>query len=343
MKSFAIFLLLSLASGLFAQRNEVVSLVYHRFGDDRYPSTNISLSTFEKHLKYLKEEGFESVTFSQGIKMITSDAVKGKTVAITIDDGYLSFFENGLPLLKRYGFTATLFVNTSTIGGNDFMDWEQIKKAQIEGIEIGNHSNTHPYFLDVSERTSESFFRQEIESSQAQMTQALGQAPIVFAYPYGEVNEEMKPILKEMGFIGAAAQNSGVIHAGSDLFQCPRFPMSESFGTLTQFKEKVEMRGLEVIKAEAISTGYNGSIDKPRINLEFKEEGLFVESMQCFVQGSECLKSVQIYRDGLVKMAIRPKTALSSRRTLFTITIPDNDGNWHWYSYLWVIPNTGND
>jgi peptidoglycan/xylan/chitin deacetylase (PgdA/CDA1 family) len=343
MKPFLFVLFLSITSGLFAQRNEVISLVYHRFGDNRYPSTNISLTTFEDHLKYLKSAGFKSVTFSEGLQIIASDAVKGKTVAITVDDGYQSFFEDGLPLLKKYGFTATLFVNTSTIGGNDYMSWDQIKKAQSQGIEIGNHSDTHPYFLDVSERTSASFFKQEVETAQTQMTLELGKAPLVFAYPYGEVNEEMKPILKELGFIGAAAQNSGVIHSESDLFQCPRFPMSESFGTLTQFKEKVEMKGLEVIKAEVVSTGYNGSIDKPRINLEFKEEGLFIESMQCFVQGSQCSKSVQIYKDGLVKMAIRPKTSLTSRRTLFTITIPDNDGNWHWYSYLWVIPKTEND
>lgn len=343
MKPFLVILCLSLTTSLFAQRNEVVSLVYHRFGDDRYPSTNISLTTFEEHLKYLTKAGFKSVTFSEGLQMITADTVKGKIVSITVDDGYLSFFENGLPLLKKYGFTATLFVNTSTIGGNDYMNWDQIKETQNQGIEIGNHSDTHPYFLDVSERTSATFFKQEVESAQIEMTQELGKAPLVFAYPYGEVNEEMKPILKELGFIGAAAQNSGVIHSGSDFFQCPRFPMSESFGTLTQFKEKVEMKGLEILKAEVISTGYNGSIDKPRINLEFKEEGLFVESMQCFVQGSQCSKSIQIYKDGLVKMAIRPKTALTSRRTLFTITIPDDDGNWHWYSYLWVIPNTGND
>ena len=341
---FLICLILLYSTTLFAQKKyEVVSLVYHRFGDDRFPSTNISLSTFEEHLKYLKQAGFESVTFSKAIQKLNSDSITSKIVAITIDDGYSTFYKNGLPLLKKYGFKATLFVNTSTIGGADYMTWEEIKSAQDQGIEIGNHSDTHPYFLDVSARTRLSFFKQEVERCQTLMMEKLGKKPKVFAYPYGEVDSGMKSILKEMGFIGAAAQNSGIIHAQSDFFQTPRFPMSESFGGISQFKEKVEMKALEVISAEAVSTGYNGSIDKPRINLEFKEEGLFLESMQCFVQGSKCSKSIQIQRDGLVKMALRPQTSLTARRTLFTITIPDNKGNWHWYSYLWVIPKTEND
>ncbi|MFT6972394.1 MAG: peptidoglycan/xylan/chitin deacetylase (PgdA/CDA1 family) [Roseivirga sp.] len=340
MKSIFSIPLLFLGLGLFAQKNEVVSLVYHRFGDDRYPSTNISLATFEEQLKYLKNAGFEGVTFSDAIKKLSADSVRTKTVAITVDDGYASFYDNALPLLKQYGFTATLFINISTVGGGDFMTWAQIKSAQDQGVEIGNHTDTHPYFLDASERTRLSFFRQEVEKCQVLMTEQLGKAPIVFAYPYGEVDQGMKPILKEMGFIGAAAQNSGVMHGKTDYFQCPRFPVSESFGGLNQFKEKVEMKALKVTSSEVISSGYNGSIDKPRINLEFKEEGLFLESMQCFVQGSKCAKSIQIQRDGIVKMALRPQTSLSARRTLFTITVPNNQGNWQWYSFLWVIPKS---
>jgi peptidoglycan/xylan/chitin deacetylase (PgdA/CDA1 family) len=343
MKSLLSFTFFLFTIALFPQKNEVVSLVYHRFGDDRFPSTNISLTTFEEQLRYLKEAGFQSITFSTAIERLSNHTVDGKSVAITVDDGYLSFFENGLPLLRKYGFTATLFVNTSTVGGADYMDWNQIKAAQDQGIEIGNHSDSHPFFLDVEESARLNFFRQEVEICQSLMAEKLGKKPIVFAYPYGEMDQGMKPILQELGFIGAAAQNSGVIHEGSDFFQCARFPMSESFGGFKQFKEKVEMHALQVISAEALSSGYYGTQDKPRINIEFKQDDLFLQSIQCFVQGGKCAKSIQVLRDGLVKMALRPQDSLTARRTLFTVTVHDKQGKWHWYSFLWVIPKSDPD
>ena len=320
-------------------QHEITSLVYHRFGDDRFPSTNIKLATFEAHLQFLKEKGYTGLTITEAVGILNSDKPSGKWVAITIDDGYKSFVKNGLPLLKKYGFKATLFVNTKSVGYDDYMSWEDIAQAKAAGIEIGNHSHSHPFFLDVSERGRKPFFEQELKESQDLMQANLNMKPTVFAYPYGEHDEYMKPILKDMGFIAAMAQNSGVINDSTDLFQMPRFPMSETYGDLTQFKDKMTMKGLAVVNAESIAEGYNGSITKPRVNIEFKETGLFVENMQCFVQGSKCAKSMRITRDGKVSLSIRPQTDLKSRRNLFTITIPDSVGKWHWYSYLYVIPS----
>lgn len=342
MKSIITLLLLSLVfCCTLAQttQHEVTSIVYHRFGDNRYPSTNIKLATFEAHLQHLKEEGYTGLTVSEATAIFKSDSPSKKWVAITIDDGFKSFFNNGFPLLKKYGFKATVFINTETIGYDDFMSWEEIAEAKESGIEIGNHSHSHPFFLDVSESGSEKLFEQELKESQDLMQANLQFKPQVFAYPYGEHEEYMKPILKDMGFVAAMAQNSGVINNSTDLYQMPRFPVSETYGDISQFEEKMTMRGLPVIKAEAISEGYNGSVTKPSINIEFNGEGLSVENMQCFVQGSECAKSVRINRDGKVSLTIRPKTDLKPRRTLFTITIPDTEGKWHWYSYLWVIPS----
>lgn len=335
------FLLVFSLSSAVAQttKHEVTSLVYHRFGDDRFPSTNIKTETFEAHLKFLKEKGYTGLTISETADVLNSDSPSKKWVAITIDDGYKSFVKNGLPLLKKYGFKATLFINTKSIGYDDYMSWEDIAAARLVGVEIGNHSHSHPFFLDVSERGRTTFFQQELTESQDLMQKYLQFKPKVFAYPYGEHDEYMKPILKDMGFVAAMAQNSGVINDSTDLYQIPRFPMSEAYGDLSQFKDKMTMKGLPVITAGAISEGYNGSVTKPRVNIEFKEDGLFVENMQCFVQGSKCAKSMRITRDGKVSLSIRPQTDLKARRTLFTITIPDSDGKWHWYSYLWVMPS----
>ena len=124
----------------------VVSFVYHRFGDHRYQSTNTTLVDFEAHLKYLKDYNFSVKTLSKAMENLESGF--SRTVVITIDDGFKSFYQYGYPLLKKYGFTATLFINTESIGKQDYMSWDQIKEVRKYGIEIGNHSEGHEHFLD---------------------------------------------------------------------------------------------------------------------------------------------------------------------------------------------------
>ena len=119
--------------------------IYHRFGDSRYPSTNIPIEDFKAQLNYLKEAGFEVMTFGDAIKYLKDEQPLKKVAVITIDDGFQSFYENGLHLLETYGFPATLFINTETVGGSSYMDWKEIKDAHKRGIEIGNHTHSHAF------------------------------------------------------------------------------------------------------------------------------------------------------------------------------------------------------
>lgn len=315
---------------LSAQVSSISTFVYHRFGDDRFPSTNIKLEQFEAHLNYLKDNGYEVVTLSEALKRLDRNSF-AKTAVLTVDDGYKTFFENGLPLLKKYGFTATLFVNTETIGGSDYMDWEQIKSAQKAGIEIGNHSHSHAYFLNGSQQE----FEDDLATSEELFTDNLGQKPHVYAYPYGEWNMEMAEALESKGYEGAVAQNSGVLYQAAPRFHLPRFPMSETYAKLEDFVSKLKTLPLRISESEA--NAINEA--KPSINLEFQQENLKIDQLQCFVQGANCQKSIQVAEDGRVKLNVAPDKALKRRRTLFTITVPDNDGKWHWFSYLWVIPS----
>lgn len=317
----------------------VPTFVYHRFGDDRYPSTNISNDAFESHLKHLKDNGYQTLTFSESISYLKSRKKAQKVVCITIDDGFKSFIENGLPLLKSYGFTATIFVNTASIGNPDYLDWEELKVLNEAGIEIGNHSDSHAYFLSDTVDTARAQFRADLMKSQALLEKNLGTTPTAFAYPYGEFDEQMKTIVQETGFVGAAAQSSGVNNSFGDFFQVPRFPMSDRYGQIGSFMEKLGMLPILVKEVSAIKTGYSGTPDNPRILFKFDEANLNVEQLQCFVQGKRCSKSLRILRGGKIQLSVKSKQPLTSRRSLYTITVPDNEGKWHWYSYTWVIPS----
>ncbi|MFY0592099.1 polysaccharide deacetylase family protein [Roseivirga sp.] len=319
------------------QQNNFSTFVYHRFGDDRYPSTNISLDNFEAQLSFLSEEGYEVISLNDAFKQLKSSPKDlSKTVVITIDDAYKSFYQNGWPLLKKYGFKATLFVNTKTVGASDYMTWKELKEVQSEGVEIANHSHAHPYFMnDFSVRK----FYSDLTISQAFFQNMIGSLPDGYAYPYGEWHPEMGNLLDSLGYSYAAAQNSGVVYQNSPSFQLPRFPMSDAYAGLDEFKQKADMNALEIQKLEVIDNNFKGSKEKPRVLLKFKEADYDLKNLQCFIQGTKAKKSIEVLKDGDVVLSIWPEEALNQRRTLFTVTVTDKKGKWHWFSYSYLLLN----
>lgn len=322
--------------GTTAGEKEVVCFIYHRIGDSRYPSTNTTTRDFEQHLEYLSRNDFQVLTYSEAIDYLKSDKPARKTAVITIDDGYKSFFRNGFPLLKKYGFPATLFINTKTVGGGDYMNWTELEEVTKSDLEIGNHTHSHDFFLNQSAAVRYKNFKEEIELSQSMIAKHLSITPQVFSYPYGEFDNEMKNIVKEAGFIAAAAQNSGVIYAGGDLFECPRFPMSEAYSSREKFAEKASTHALRIISRSPNDylLPENG---RPLLTLTIDNTDLQVKQLQCFVQGGECELRVIENSDDKVTVTLQAVKPVSGRRrTLYTVTVPDNKGRWHWYSHLWI-------
>ncbi|MEM7110262.1 MAG: polysaccharide deacetylase family protein [Bacteroidota bacterium] len=316
---------------------EVVCFVYHRFGDERYPSTNIKLVDFEAQLSYLKNNRYTVLSFSDAIDYLRSDSPATQVAVLTIDDGFNSFYEHALPLLTKYGFPATLFINTKTVGGSDYMDWSDLKEAQKQGVEIGNHTHSHDYFLDLPESERYTTFEKELTLAQNLIQQNTGHTPVTFAYPYGELDPKMRDIVEKAGFKAAAAQNSGVIYNGTDLWQCPRFPISESYASLDEFTMKARTKALRVTSKTPRSFLLPDGESRPKVELSFESLGLRLDQLQCFVQGSKCELTKVTDDHGTVMLSIRSATSIAGRRrTLYTVTVPDDQGQWHWFSHLWI-------
>lgn len=317
---------------------EVVCFVYHRFGDSRYPSTNVSVRDFEIHVKYLVENDFQVLTLSEAIAYLQSEQPSKKTAVISIDDGYRSFFTNALPLLKKYNLPATLFINTKTVGGGDYMTWDELRDVVRYGVEIGNHTHSHDYFLNFPESSRYKTYKDEIALSQSIIEKNLDIESIVFSYPYGEFDAEMKKIVKQAGFVAAAAQNSGVIHAVSDIFQCPRFPMSEAYSSVKQFAEKASMHALQILDQSPKAIVLKEK-NPPVLTLTLPGGDLNLKQLQCFVQGGECELEVLETTDEGTTISLRARKPLGARRrTLYTLTYRDNQGEWYWFSHLWINP-----
>ncbi|MDH3454596.1 MAG: polysaccharide deacetylase family protein, partial [Desulfuromonadales bacterium] len=243
-----IFLLL-LGSPAFADQANV--FIYHRFNDPRYPSTNISLQDFRAHLELLAQQGFNVLKLSQVVELLQQGLLLPQRCAvITVDDAYRSFLSGAWPLLKEYGYPATLFVSTDTVGKGGYLDWQELRLLQAEGVEIGNHSASHAYLLDrlVSENEADWTARisEELVRSQQDFENQLGSSPKLFAYPYGEFSPELVELVKAAGFAAAFGQQSGVVGAGQDLFSLPRFPMGGVYASIAEFRSKLFMKRLDV-------------------------------------------------------------------------------------------------
>ena len=126
----------------------LISLMYHRFEENKYPSTNIRLDDFKKHLKIIEENNIEFINPKDFNNELQNNKLQRK-ILLTIDDGFLSFYENAWPILKSKKIPFILFVSTREVGAFNYMNWDQIKEISKEDfVEIGNHSHTHEYLAD---------------------------------------------------------------------------------------------------------------------------------------------------------------------------------------------------
>ncbi|HZK08425.1 MAG TPA: polysaccharide deacetylase family protein [Bacteroidales bacterium] len=332
------FIFLSTTGALQAQSFDIPVFAYHRFGDSRYPSTNVSLSVFESQLKFLADNHYIVLTLGEAVtKWKDGKALPDKAAILTVDDSYLSFYENGWPLLKKYGFPATIFVQTGTIGGIDFISWPQIKEMQKSGIEIGHHSHDHTQFLNLDEKNRITAFRNDLAEASNEFQEHLGAKPNVYCYPYGEWTTDMEQVLREAGFEAATVQKSGVFSQGSNTMAIPRFPMGGPFATLQGFKNKVVMKALEVKETSPASPFFTDN--PPTLRLTIKPDEINLKNAQFFVDGTK-VEIQKITTNGEQQIVVlQADKKLTQRRTLYTLTAPSTDGSsWHWYSHLWVNP-----
>jgi peptidoglycan/xylan/chitin deacetylase (PgdA/CDA1 family) len=153
----------------------------------------------------------------------------GRTFVITFDDGYKNNYEIALPVLKAFGFTATIFIPTEFVGKKatwkkkqdvpDFslLSWREIEEMSQQDIDFQPHGSTHACLLPLALKDIES----EIVQSKAEIEKRIGKQADVFCYPYGKFDERVVSLLKSMGFRGAVTAKFGVKQQG-DLFRLNR-------------------------------------------------------------------------------------------------------------------------
>lgn len=211
-------------TGVTADRFQTVPILcYHRFGTTTSKMV-VPPAAFEAQLEWLARNDYHVIRLGDLAGFLAGQkALPRRSVVITIDDGYESVYRHAFPLLKRYGFPATVFVYTDFLGGGDALTWAQLQEMTASGlIDIQSHSKSHRNLIERRNGESDDRYRANIEAEmklpRELIERRLPQAQVRFiAYPFGDANEVVLESAARHGFTLGAT----VIPGGNGFFAQP--------------------------------------------------------------------------------------------------------------------------
>lgn len=206
--------------GVYSDRYQTIPILcYHRFGRSNGGAASnkmtVPTAAFAAQLAWLKRSGYQVIQLADLRAWLDGQrALPLKSVVITVDDGYASFYHQAYPLLKQYGMPATLFVYTDFIGAGDGVDWLELQEMSQSGlIDVQSHSRTHRNLIEHPAGESDAAYQQallnEIKVPRDLLVQRLGTAQSRYAYPYGDANEAVLAMLGKHNYQLAVTVNAG--------------------------------------------------------------------------------------------------------------------------------------
>ena len=311
----------------------LISLMYHRFEENQYPSTNIKLLDFKKQLEIIQKDNIKFVN-PKNFEDELMNNKKQRKILLTIDDGFLSFYKNAWPVLKEKKIPFILFVSTREVGSFNYMSWDQIKKISEEDfVEIGNHSHTHEYLVDENNE----IIKADILKSINIFKEKIGKNSIFFSYPFGEYSENFKNIIKSMGFKYAFGQHSGVIDNTKNFYELPRFPINEKYGELKRFTSLTKTLPFKYKKIIPVEKYLLKNKNPPIVKIKFYENIENLKLINCYSnEGDKWRKSkIKFISNDVLKIFINEKFV--GERGRINCSLRDSSGFWRWLGIQFVV------
>ena len=182
-------------------------LTYHKLSRNGTPDAmTVREADFEAQMRYLRENGYRVIPLDDLFEFLQfRRQIPARSVVITFDDGWRSVYDIALPILKKYGYPATLFAYTDLIvGSRETLSWEQVRELSRNGFDIECHSKTHRYL--GRKEPKESFrgyfeaIRKEIVESSKIIRSHTGRGVKYLAYPYGDTNALAVAVARQEGY-----------------------------------------------------------------------------------------------------------------------------------------------
>ena len=187
---------------------QVIVLCYHRLEGKAGGALSIEAAVFKKQMQELKDRALPVISMQDFLAWRRGEKnIPPKAVLITIDDGYLSGFEVGFPVLKEYHYPATYFIYTNYVNsGGKSMTWEQLAELRDAGMEIGCHTVSHLDLRHLPKKAAgdyDAWLKNEVETSKQILEEKLGIKVSTIAFPYGYHNEKVHAATAAAGYEAA--------------------------------------------------------------------------------------------------------------------------------------------
>ena len=311
----------------------IIVLMYHRFEENKYPSTNIKIADFIKHIDLIKKYNFNFVS-AKDFKNSLLNLKSNKKILLTIDDAFKSFYDQAWPLLKNEKIPFILFVNTREIGSNGYMTWDQIQEISKEKfVHIGNHSYSHDYLVDKQDDE----IIKDIDLARRDLKKNLGYNSSFFSYPFGEYSINFKNIIKNFGFKFAFGQHSGVADETKNFYELPRFPINETYGEMNRFELILKTIPLKVKSITPDEKYISGNKNPPEIIVEFFSDIKNIRSINCYSNELNSWKKSEIGYLNDFKIKIKLRGKFTTERGRVNCSLRESDGSWRWLGMQFIV------
>ncbi|WP_073088893.1 polysaccharide deacetylase family protein [Selenomonas ruminantium] len=216
---------------------KVLVLNYHKI-DYTFISLAVRPEDFENQMKYLRDNGYHTITPDELYDALAGNGqLPENPVMITFDDGYEDNYNNAYPILKKYGFKATIFVVTGFLDRHKkgYLSWDQAREMNKNGINIESHTVNHRSMTDLTDDE----LRAELVDSKKKAETELGHAVNYIAYPTGTYNLHIAQMVKEAGYKAAFTIKYGNVDKASNIFALERVPIFHTEDTNKDFVERI--------------------------------------------------------------------------------------------------------
>jgi peptidoglycan/xylan/chitin deacetylase (PgdA/CDA1 family) len=307
--------------------------MYHRFEENKYPSTNIKIVDFIKQIDLIKKNNFKFIHADNFENSLIN--LKGeKKILLTIDDAFKSFYDQAWPILKNEKIPFLLFVNTRDVGNKGYMNWKQIKEISKEKfVYIGNHSYSHGYLVD---KTNDEIST-DINLAISDFKKNLNYNPIFFSYPFGEYSNNFKKIVKDIGFKYAFGQHSGVTDETKNFYELPRFSINEKYGQIKRFELILKTVPLKFKSITPKEKYINNTSNPPLVIVEFFNDIKNIKLLNCYSNELNTWRKSEIEYLNDFKIKINLVGKFTSERGRINCSLREPNGSWRWLGMQFVV------
>jgi peptidoglycan/xylan/chitin deacetylase (PgdA/CDA1 family) len=256
-------------------------LMYHSISDQEdsgchpYFQTNTKPEIFSRHMQYLADNGYNVISLSDAVALISDKSSSSlvtqstnqpvtprKYCVLTWDDGFRDFHDTAWPILKKHGFTASMFIPTGYISddrkqlnGRDCLTWDEVKALAGNGVTFGAHTVSHVQLYDLRKAEAKSpdlsFPRRrdsidlELQASKRTIEERLGILIEHYSYAYAFPEHDRQFIsfyeksLQEAGYQCAVSTRIGTTKPGDNLYILKRIP-ANSHDDIELLRAKLE-------------------------------------------------------------------------------------------------------